>query len=70
MYSNTQYSTNLLGLDLRKLNIQCKAKKKSLVSGNPTDPTFLGPTQIFFGTSENFSCIFRVFLMIFTLFLY
>ena len=34
--------------------------KKSLVCGNPTDPTFLGPTHIF-GSSENFSSIFRVF---------
>ena len=38
-----------------------KAKKKNLVSGNPTDPTFLGPTLNFLGTSENFSSIFRVF---------
>ena len=35
--------------------------RKCLVSGNPTDPTFLGPTLNFFGTSENFSSIFRVF---------
>ena len=45
-------------------------KKKCLVSRNPTDSTFLGPTPIIFGTSENFSSIFRVFLMIFMLFLY
>ena len=29
-------------------------KKNGLVSGNPTDPTFLGPTLNFFETSENF----------------
>ena len=44
-------------------------KKKNLVSGNPTDPIFWGPTLDFFETSEIFS-IFRVFLMIFMLFLY
>ena len=38
-----------------------KAKKKCLVSGNPTDPTFLGPTQKCFETYEIFFCIFRVF---------
>ena len=31
-----------------------KKKKKCLVYGNPTDPTFLGPTLNFFETSENF----------------
>ena len=36
-------------------------KKKCLVSGNPTDPTFLGPTPNFFETFEIFFCIFRVF---------
>ena len=39
----------------------------SFVSGNLTDPTFLGPTLNYFGTSENFSSIFRVFWMIFML---
>ena len=34
--------------------------KKCLVSGNPTDPTFLGPTLNFLGTSENFSSIFSL----------
>ena len=38
-----------------------KQKKTCLVSGNPIDPTFLGPTPNLFGTSENFSSIFRVF---------
>ena len=37
-----------------------RPEKKCLVSGNPTDPTFLGSTLNFFGTSENFS-VFRVF---------
>ena len=32
-------------------------KNKCLVSGNPTDPTFLGPILNCFGTSENFSLI-------------
>ena len=36
-------------------------KDKCLVSGNPTDPTFMGPTLNFFETSEIFSSIFRVF---------
>ena len=41
--------------------IICKAKKKNcLVSGNPTDPTFLGPTLNFFETSENLFSIFRL----------
>ena len=44
--------------------------KKCTVSGNPTDPTFFGPYLIFFGTSENFSSIYRVFIMIFMFFLY
>ena len=44
-------------------------KKKCLVSGNPTDPTFWGPTLNFFVTSEKFSSTFRGFLMIFMLFL-
>ena len=39
--------------------------QKNLVSGNPTDHTFFGPTLNFIGTSENFSSIFSVFLMIF-----
>ena len=30
-------------------------------SGNPTDPTILGPTLKCFGTSENYSSIFMVF---------
>ena len=37
-------------------------KKKCPVSGNPTDPTFLGPTLNFFETSENFFSIFRLIL--------
>ena len=36
-------------------------KKNCLVSGNPTGPSFLGPTLNFLGTSENFSSIYRVF---------
>ena len=40
---------------------RAKKKKKCLVSGNPTDPIFLGPTLNFLGTSENFSSIYRVF---------
>ena len=43
-----------------------RPKKKS--SGNPTDPTFSGPSLNFFWTSENFSSVFRVFRMIFMLF--
>ena len=43
-------------------------EKKCLVPGNPTDPTFLGPALNFYGTSENFSSVFRVFWTIFTLF--
>ena len=35
-----------------------KAKKKCLVSGNPTDPTFLGSTLNVFETSENCFTIF------------
>ena len=35
--------------------------KKCLVSGNPTDPTFLRPTLKFFGISENFSSVYGVF---------
>ena len=34
--------------------VNTKAKKKCLISGNPSDPTFLGPTLNVFGTSENF----------------
>ena len=37
-----------------------KKKKNCLISGNPTGPTFLGPLNCF-GTSENFSSIYRVF---------
>ena len=35
-------------------NYENEAKKKCLVSGNPTDPTFLGPTLNFFEMPENF----------------
>ena len=38
-----------------------RPKQMCLVSGNTTEPTFLGPTVKCFGTSENFSSIFRVF---------
>ena len=37
------------------LNFKFRKKKKCLVSGNPTDPTFLVPTQFFFETFEIFS---------------
>ena len=38
-----------------------RPKKIVFVPGNPTDPTFLGPTLKMFGTSGNFSLIFKVF---------
>ena len=37
-------------------------KKKSRISRNPTDPTFLVPSLNFLETSESFTSIFRVFL--------
>ena len=58
-----------LNLKVSVLNVCLRQKKKCRVSGNPIDPTFLGPTLKHFGTSENFSSIFRVFVMIFMLFL-
>ena len=48
------------------LSTICKAEKK--MSCFLIDPTFLGPTLNLFGTSENFSYIFRVFWTIFMLF--
>ena len=50
-------------------NVKSRHKKNCLVSGNPTSPTFLRPTWNVFGTSENFSSVFRVFWMIFMIFL-
>ena len=47
-----------------------REKKHCLVSRNPTDPNFLGPTLIFWGHLRTFSSILRVFLMIFMLFVY
>ena len=38
----------------RALVLPSKAHKKCLVSGNPADPTFLGPTLNFFGTLRIF----------------
>ena len=43
-------------------------KKKCLVSGYPTDPNILGPTQTFLKTFGILKSIFRLFLRIFTLF--
>ena len=50
--------------------IKCyKAKKrKCLVSGYPTDPNILGPTQTFLKTFGILKSIFRLFLRIFILF--
>ena len=48
-----------------------KAKKrKCLVSGYPTDPNILGPTQTFLKTFRILKSIFRLFLRIFILFPY
>ena len=48
---------------------QCQAKKrKCLVSGYPTDPNILGPTQTFLKTFGILKSIFRLFLRIFILF--
>ena len=48
-----------------------KAKKrKCLVSGYPTDPNILGPTQTFLETFGILKSIFRLLLRIFILFLY
>ena len=58
-----QFGTEKFGI------ITVRSKKWSLVSGNPTDPTFWGPPLKTFGTSENFS-IFRLFWMIFMVFLF
>ena len=51
-------------------NFRLGKKKNCLASQNLTDPTFFGTYSKIFGTSENFSSIFRVFFMIFMLFLY
>ena len=43
-------------------------KRKCLVSGNPTDPNILGPTQTFLKTFRILKSIFRLFLSIFIFF--
>ena len=53
-----------------KMDMRQKKKKNVLFPQNPTNRTFLGPTLNIFGTSENFSSIFRVFWMIFMHFPY
>ena len=45
-------------------------KRKCLVSGYPTDPNILGPTQTFLKTFGILKSIFRLFLSIFILFPY
>ena len=45
-------------------------KRKCLVSGYPTDPNILGPTQTFLKTFGIIKSIFRLFLRIFILFQY
>ena len=45
-------------------------KRKCLVSGYPTDPNILGPTQTFLKTFRILKSIFRLFLRIFILFPY
>ena len=45
-------------------------KRKCLVSGYPTDPNILGPTQTFLKTFRMLKSIFRLFLRIFILFPY
>ena len=56
--------------NVNNLYFYCKAKKiKCIVSGNPTNPTFWGPTLKICGHLRIFS-VFGVFLMIFMLFLY
>ena len=64
------YPVHVLWFDFFCSTLDKAKKKRCLVSGNPTDPTFKGPTRNFLGTSENFSSIFRIFWMIFMLFLY
>ena len=54
----------MVGLPLSDVNM-CKAKKrKCLVSGYPTDPNILGPTQTFLKTFGILKSIFRLFLRI------
>ena len=45
-------------------------KRKCLVSGYPTDPNILGPTQTFLKTFGILKSIFRLFFCIFILFPY
>ena len=64
--------TKLIGYRKSMVLINCtKAKKKkSLVSGYPTKPNNLGPTQTFLKTFRILKSIFRLFLRIFILFPY
>ena len=45
-----------------------RPKKESLVSGYPTDPNILGPTQTFLKAFGILKSIFRLFLRIFIFF--
>ena len=59
--------------ELENTSLACgsKAKKrKCLVSGYPTDPNILGPTQTFLKTFWDIKVYFRLFLRIFILFPY
>ena len=51
-----------MGCVISELSYKAK-KRKCLVSGYPTDPNILGPTQTFLKTFEILQSIFRLFFM-------
>ena len=62
---------HLVNCNSLELHFNNQAKKrKCLVSGYPTDPNILGPTQTFFKTFGILKSNFRQFLRIFKLFPY
>ena len=65
----SRLSVNLTALFLGRLRLKAKKINVSFPETLPTQ-LFFGPTLNFVWTSENFSSIFRVFWMIFMLFLY